>query len=194
MTDTELIAITGGIGAGKSVISGILRAIGYPVYDSDSRAKSLMDCSEEIKTAIEAQISKNAINPDRTINRQLLARIVFNDPSALGLLNTIVHKAVREDVWEFRMGCPGHIAFVETAILYQSGLDKMVSQVWEVTAPENIRIERVIKRNGISPEDVRKRIASQKHITNQPHPCVKTITNDGICPILPRVESLLNML
>ena len=86
----RLTAITGGIGAGKSVVSRILIAMGYEVYDSDSRAKRLMDSSDEIKQQIAETFGQATISADGQINRPLLSSIVFSDPGALARLNTSV--------------------------------------------------------------------------------------------------------
>ena len=192
MKDTALIAITGGIGAGKSVVSSILRNLGYPVYDTDSEAKGLMIDSDEIKGLIRQKITPDAVNPDGTINRPLLADIVFNNPVKLEALNSIVHSAVLADVERFRLSTNSEIAFVETAILYQSNLDKMVRQVWDVTAPEDVRIRRVIKRNSTTEQEVRSRMESQKFTPVNEHPDVNIIINDDSTALIPQIEALLN--
>lgn len=191
MKNTRIIAITGGIGAGKSVVSSVLRAMGYSVYDTDSEAKRIMDCSGEIKKGIAENISTDALNDDGTINRQVLASVVFSDHIKLDRLNSLVHAAVREDLEQFRTASPADIVFAETAILYQSGLDKMVDEVWDVTAPEETRIERVMKRNSISADEVRARIKSQEYVPGKYHERISRIVNDGTVPLLPRIEELL---
>lgn len=191
MTDTKLIAITGGIGAGKSIVSRCLCAMGFDVYDSDSRAKQLMDSSEVIKEELAVRISESVIRSDGSIDRKELAGIVFADPLKLEILNSIVHSYVREDVGKFRICSPKKFAFVETAILYQSRLDLMVDQVWDVVAPEELRVERVMKRSNMTAEEVRARIKSQEFIPETPHSSVFEIINDEVLPLLPRIEELL---
>lgn len=188
-----LIAITGGIGAGKSVVSRILMALGYPVYDCDSRAKLLMDSSPEIKRRIAAEISPEAIS-DNAICRPVLAEIVFNNPQKLLALNAIVHHHVREDIAAEALCTSSPILFIETAILYESHLDTMVSQVWNVTAPEPIRIERIIARNGCTSAQARSRIDSQRTPVITPHPATHTLVNDNLTPLLPQVLHLLRRL
>ena len=161
---TFLIAITGGIGSGKSVVSEVLRVMGYDIYDCDSQAKRIMDTDPEIIDSIAQYVSAEAIFPDRTIDRKTLARIVFNDAAALTKLNGIVHEAVRKHLDAWRQAPGGsHIKFVETAILYQSGLNRMVDEVWEVIAPDELRIDRVIKRNNMTRAEVERRIESQQY-------------------------------
>lgn len=191
MSSTRLIAITGGIGSGKSIISDILRAMGHKVYDCDTRAKALMDTDESIKNDLIDLISIDAVRNDRTIDRKLLSEIVFNDPDALSRLNSIVHKAVRADLRRWRDTSSDKTVWVETAILYASRLDREVNEVWEVTAPTELRVQRVMKRNSMSREQVLARISSQSTTATQLHPLTKAIVNDGVEPVLPQILSLL---
>lgn len=191
MSSTRLIAITGGIGSGKSIISDILRAMGHKVYDCDTRAKALMDTDESIKNDLIDLISIDAVRNDRTIDRKLLSEIVFNDPDALSRLNSIVHKAVRADLRRWRDTSSDKTVWVETAILYASRLDREVDEVWEVTAPTELRVPRVMKRNSMSREQVLARISSQSTTAAQLHPLTKAIVNDGVEPVLPQILSLL---
>ena len=191
MSTTRLIAITGGIGSGKSIISDILRAMGHKVYDCDTRAKALMDTDESIKNDLIDLISIDAVRNDRTIDRKLLSEIVFNDPNALSRLNSIVHKAVRADLRRWRDTSSDKTVWVETAILYASRLDREVDEVWEVTAPTELRVQRVMKRNSMSREQVLARISSQSTTAAQLHPLTKAIVNDGVEPVLPQILSLL---
>lgn len=191
MSTTRLIAITGGIGSGKSIISDILRAMGHKVYDCDTRAKALMDTDESIKNDLIDLISIDAVRNDRTIDRKLLSEIVFNNPDALSRLNSIVHKAVRADLRRWRDTSSDKTVWVETAILYASRLDREVDEVWEVTAPTELRVQRVMKRNSMSREQVLARISSQSTTAAQLHPLTKAIVNDGVEPVLPQILSLL---
>lgn len=185
-----LTAITGGIGCGKSVVSEILRILGHEVYDCDSRAKSLMDSNQHIKDRIAAEICEEAILPSGSIDRAKLAEKVFADSTRLENLNEIVHAAVRQDILEWARNRRN--AFIETAILYQSQLDRMVDHVWEVTAPVRVRIERVMRRSAMTPEQVQARINSQDSFDAQRiHPDVCIIENDGIRPLLPQILHLL---
>ena len=187
-----LTAISGGIGCGKTIVSRMVEAMGFPVYDCDSQAARIMDEDEEIKRAIAERIHPEALRPDGSIDRRRLSEIVFADYEALQRLNEIVHAAVRNDVrrWSAQQTSP--VSFVETAILYQSGLDRMVDAVWEVDAPLDLRVERVMKRNGIGRSEVLARIASQdRFVAEERHACVAIIVNDGFEPLLPQIERLL---
>lgn len=186
----RIIAITGGIGSGKSVVSHVLRVIGFSVYDCDSEARRLMDNSAEIKQRLKKEISALSVDSEGRINRKAIAEVVFADSALLKKLNEIVHGEVKNDIIR---SLESHAdddkpLFVETAILYESGLDKLADEVWEVTAPEQIRIERVIKRSGLTHSQVKARIESQI-MPSLPHH--KIIINDGVTPLLPQILSLL---
>lgn len=190
----RLIAISGGIGSGKSTISHALKTMGFVVYDCDSHAKRLTDSSPEILSRIAAEISPTALNNDGTLNRKALADIVFNDSSSLRCLNSIVHSAVLNDIrqWIECHQSSQSLLFIETAILYQSGLDKLVDEVWNVEAPKNIRITRVMQRNNLKAEDVEARINAQDSFKHaKPHPRTFTILNDNTAALLPQIKSLL---
>lgn len=191
MIQTELIAVTGGIGSGKSVVSDMLRAMGHEVYDCDSRAKTIVDGSPAIHRRLCDEIHPRAV-VGGCVDRPLLASVVFSDADALARLNAIVHGAVVADViqWRDSLGCP--VAFVETAILYQCDLWKPVSSVWEVTAPTELRVARVMRRNAMSRDAVMARMASQPE-TPRRLP-TEIIVNDGVVPVLPRVNGLLECL
>lgn len=188
------IAITGGIGAGKSVVCRMLRAMGYSVYDCDTRARQIMDAAPEIKNHIRRHIHPDAVDNLGRIDRRLLAEIVFNDEDRRLALNAAVHQAVRLD---FRQWCAAHeaesVVFVECAILCESHMDTLVNNIWLVTAPDQQRIERICLRNGITPEEAQSRIAAQAGeaaLVAALAPVL--IANDGTTPILPRIEHLLH--
>ncbi|MCM1021973.1 MAG: dephospho-CoA kinase [Muribaculum sp.] len=191
---TELTVIAGGIGSGKSVVSRILTCMGYPVYDCDSRAKMIMDSSDEIRRRLADEISPETIGYDGKINRELLSKMVFSDKSVLNQLNAIVHKAVRDDIDRWRLSLPDNTdrAWVECAIIYESGIDKIVNCVWDVTAPEELRIRRVMSRNAMSSVDVRKRISAQNIAVVNPHNNIREIINDGVLPLLPQILRLIS--
>lgn len=186
----KLIGITGGIGSGKSVVCRIVKNMGYPVYDCDRKAKELMDGSDEIKQQIAKEICREAIK-DGKIDRPQLSAVVFSDQEKLAALNRVVHGAVKADIrrWAEEHGCEAKL-FVETAILYQCGLDKEMDEVWEVEAPESLRVSRAQLRDNATTEQIQRRIAAQQYCGER-HPRSFTIVNDGLRPLLPQVEQLL---
>lgn len=187
-----LIAITGGIGSGKSVVSRILRILGYEVFDCDTEAKALMDADCAIHKRLNDEIDREIVR-DGVIDRRRLADIVFADAEKLTVLNSIVHGAVRRRIEEWKSDSQSSLVFVETALLFQSGLNEDVDYELRVTAPEDIRIRRVMARNSLSAEAVRARIESQRFTPSLDAviPPVITICNDGITPVLPQTEEIL---
>lgn len=188
----KIIAVTGGIGAGKSIVCDMLRALGHDVYDCDSHAKGIMDGSDIIKHVIADEICAAAV-VDGVIDRKVLAEVVFSDKAMLDRLNRAVHSAVRDDIVSWAEGRP--VAFVETAILYQSGLDRIVDEVWNVVAPQQLRINRVMMRNGFERDQVVRRVEAQDgFVPDCVHPRVFDLVNDDVQPLLPQLEARLNVL
>lgn len=190
----NLTAITGGIGAGKSVVARIVAALGYDVYDCDSRARALM-AGEEITRELAETFGPGIFTPAGELIRPRLAEIVFNDSAALDRLNAITHSAVRADLDEWAAArADASQIFVETAILYQSGIDRMVARVWEVTAPTDLRLERVMARSALTRDQALARIGAQDaFVPLRPHPAVTVLLNDGVTPLLPAIRHILNL-
>ncbi len=191
MEEKRLIAITGGIGSGKSVVSTILHIMGYPVYDCDSRAKKLMCTNINIKNDLISSFGEDCISLEGKINTQYISSIVFKDKTALLKINSIVHPRVKEDILLEYSKTKGGM-FVETAILLQSNLLDIIDEVWLVDAPENVRIKRVMDRNSVTVEDVKKRINAQ---CGQDYSVIKnlrTIINDGDYALLPQISCLIS--
>ena len=187
----KLIAICGGIGSGKSVISQILSLLGYEVYDCDSRAKLLMDNSEEIKTELFDYFGNEVLDSDRNINRRYLSKRIFGDIEALNRVNSIVHPRVVTEIVSLAKNSRNDCFFFETALPQESGLDRISDEVWLVTAPIEERIARVQRRNGMSRDQVMRRINSQDY-SNIQNDNVKIIVNDGRESIINQTCNLIN--
>lgn len=186
---THIVAITGGIGSGKSVVSRILRCMGYPVYDCDSEARRLMDGSPEILCRIADEITPDAIGADGRLRRDVLSAMVFSDGRKLQSLNAIVHGAVRKHLMATIATYGTTLFFFETAILYESGFDSIADEVWEVTAPRCERVIRVKSRSGLSADEIGRRMASQKNLSYPHH---RIIHNSSTDAILPQILALIN--
>jgi len=155
-----IIGLTGGIGSGKSTIASFFKELGVPVYIADDRAKQLMEDDESIKKRIIEEFGEKAYDESKP-NRYYIAQIVFNNPSKLAVLNGIIHPAVRADFdsWYKRQDAPYVIK--EVAILFESGGDQLCDATISVTAPEEIRIDRVVNRDQTTREAVKDRIKNQ---------------------------------
>ncbi len=191
----KLIAITGGIGSGKSVVARMVQVMGYQVYDCDSRAKALMTEDDNVRHQLVDAFGPETFLEDGSLNRQHLSAAAFGNDESLSRLNGIVHPATASDMllWGRNQADSGAtVAFVETALLRTAGLDRLVDEVWHVTAPASVRIPRVMARSGLTAQQVQDRMASQA-IEESPAPGEHIIINDGIAAVLPQVINLLSI-
>ncbi len=186
-----IIGITGGIGSGKSTLSERLREIGYLVYDSDMEARRLQNEHPEIQDQLIELFGEDIYN-DQGLNRPALAKLVFGKPELLAKLNGIVHPVVNTD---FKSWIQRHSAeqllFMESAILFESGFNRMVDKVIVMTASEDIRIARVMKRDKVTEEQVKARMqhqmADDKKIANANF----VIHSDDHLPLVIKMKKIL---
>lgn len=189
----KLIAISGGIGSGKSVVAQMVRVMGYEVYDCDSRAKALMTTDATVRDQLVQSFGAETFFADGSLNRQHLSQTAFADEQALSRLNAIVHPATARDMlrWAREQEARGAvIAFCETALLRTAGLDRVVDCVWHVSAPPDVRITRVMFRSGLTAEQVKERMDAQS-LEEAVNPGEQVIVNDNIAALLPQVVKLL---
>ena len=144
------IGITGGIGSGKTTVCAIFSTLGIPIYNSDERAKKIMVENQSVVNKLKAQFGSTIYFEDGSINRVLLSQIVFNDKEQLTKLNEIVHPAVFEDMIKWYAENQNYkYVLQEAAIMYESGSYKMLDKTILVYADQEIRIERVMKRDKV---------------------------------------------
>lgn len=187
-----IIGITGGIGAGKSVVSRILRLKGFEVYDCDSRASEIMHSSSEILIWLKENIGEEAVDHTGSINRKAVGEVIFSDFEKRESLNRIVHTAVYDDVKCCSGRCGGELFFVESAILATSHLDELCDRIWLVEAPVETRIMRVEKRSGLDRKNIEDRIKTQQHEFDELDKTkTSVIINDGSISLLEQIESLI---
>ncbi len=142
-----LVGVTGGIGAGKSLICNIFRILGVPVFDADLQAKRLMREDLSLVGDIKSTFGENAYLPDGSVNRTYLSEKVFQNPVELQKLNQMVHPAVKKDFERWSQGWDSPFVIKEAALLVESGSYKDLDILIVVTAPEKCRIERVLLRD-----------------------------------------------
>ncbi|RED26719.1 dephospho-CoA kinase [Flavobacterium cutihirudinis] len=157
---TKIIGLTGGIGSGKTTIAGYFKEMGVPVYIADDGARNVMQSDHVIKEL--KQVFGEKLFENNILNRAKLAEIVFNDSDKLAKLNAIVHPAVKQD-FEFWLKQHNKSPYViyEAAILFESGRYNDCDYIITVTAPEEVRIERVLKRDNTTREQVLSRMQMQ---------------------------------
>ena len=156
----KIVGLAGGIGSGKSKAAAYFSELGIPCYIADDRAKELMTSSMTIQQAIINEFgAESYINGN--LNRPYLASIVFKDTVLLAILNTIVHPAVAIDFRSWLLEQNSIYVIKEAAILFENGGAKLCDQVILVTAPKEIRVQRVIDRDKCTKEDVLERMSKQ---------------------------------
>lgn len=182
------VAITGGIGSGKSYVCALLAKRGIDVYDCDAAAKRLIRTMPEIKEALTNLIGANTYTPDGKLNKAAVAQFLLTSETNAKAIDAIVHPAVARDFTQSGM------EWMECAILYESGFDKLVEHVVAVTAPEEVRMARVAARDNISIEKAREWMARQ-----WPQEAVRQradfeIINDGKENVERQIDDIINKL
>lgn len=154
------VGITGGIGSGKSTVCRLFAERGVAVYDTDAAAKRLMAEDEALKRGIVARFGAESYR-DGVLNRPYLAECVFGDDKEREALNGLVHPAVIADFERWAEEQQGEYVVLESAILFEAGLDKHLDRVVAVLAPEALRVERAMKRDGATRAQILSRMAAQ---------------------------------
>lgn len=188
-----VIGISGGIGSGKSIVSRILRLKGHKVYDCDTEAKRIMASSSAIKQRIRDEISEEVTDGESLPDRLKLAEIVFSDEAKRRNLNAIVHTAVVEDVKTERRKWP--VLWVESAILAESGLVEICDSIWRVEAPQGLRIENILRRDGYDVHQAQRRLKAQEKedsLINEYIDRMAIIYNDFSSSLLRQIDNLLD--
>lgn len=154
------VGITGGIGSGKSTVCDMLSGYGIAVYVADDRAKELMTESEQLRSALVAAFGEATYDGGK-LNRAYLAESVFSNTEALARLNAIVHPAVMSDFDRWAEEQEGEYVVLESAILFEAGLDDRVDTTVAVMAPKDIRLQRAMQRDGATREQIERRMDNQ---------------------------------
>tara|TARA_R110001592_G_scaffold8084_15_gene44375 strand:+ start:2299 stop:2883 length:585 start_codon:yes stop_codon:yes gene_type:complete len=155
-----VVGLTGGIGSGKSTIAEMFRELGVPVYNSDERAKLLMNTSKKIKKQLVELLGKKAFLDDK-LNKAFIAKKVFNDADLLKQLNHIVHPVVRKDFIKWMKKQKAAYVIQETALLFENNTQDLYDIVILITAPKELRIERVLSRDETSKDQIMARMNNQ---------------------------------
>lgn len=161
------LAITGGIGSGKShVARQMTELLGIPVYDSDSNAKRLNEESPEIRRGLIEMVGTEVYDVQGRLNRQKLATFLFASEENVRRINALIHPVVKEDFLRWAAEQTAPVVAIETALLAESGIDKIVDKIIRVDAPLETRISRAMQRDGVAREKVLERMAHQQEYPN----------------------------
>jgi len=181
------IGLTGGIGSGKSFVAEIFRNLGVPVFSSDEAGKQVQNEDADVQFAIRNLLG-DVFQPDGTLDRKKVASMVFNDTAKLEQLNQIVHPAVRA---KFSAFCEEHsdkpYVINEAAIIFEFGINKQLNGTILVTAPDHIRVHRVMQRDHVTEEEVKARMLRQWSDMKKAPMAQWIIRNDGQLPLLKQV-------
>lgn len=185
------VGLTGGIGSGKSTVAKIFQEMGVPVFISDEEAKQIQDSSAAVKAAIIALLGNEIYTAEGKLDRAQTAAAVFSDKEKLKQLNAIVHPAVAE---AFRLFCEKYkdapYVIKEAAILFETGLNKQLDKMITVTAPDELRIKRVMERDGADEDAIRKRFSNQMPQEEKAGLSDFVIVNDEKELLLPQVVKI----
>ncbi len=158
----KLIGLTGGIGSGKSLVSSVFYKLGIPIYNADYEAKKLSNSDCIIKNELTKLFGKSIYTNKNEINKKLLSSIIFNDKDALNKVNSIIHPIVRQHFINWTNNYKNKKYIIkEAAIMFESGAYKDMDSIITISAPIDIRIKRVIKRDNVERKQVENRIKNQ---------------------------------
>lgn len=188
------IGITGGIGSGKSVVATLLRLYGVPVYIADEESKRLTNSSPVIRRALVDLVGEAVYDADGKLDKPRLANFIFGQPEHLARVNAIIHPEVNRDFLDWSERQEKAFCAIESAILFESGFDRIVDVKLMVLAPLEIRLERAIARDHASREALERRIKSQMADEEKALRSDYVIHNDDRQALIPQVENFIGWL
>lgn len=188
------IGITGGIGSGKSVVATLLRLYGIPVYIADEESKRLTNSSPVIRRALVDLVGEAVYDADGKLDKPRLANFIFGQPEHLACVNAIIHPEVNRDFLDWSERQEKAFCAIESAILFESGFDRIVDVKLMVLAPLEIRLERAIARDHASREALERRIKSQMADEEKASRSDYVIHNDDRQALIPQVENFIGWL
>ena len=189
-----IIGLTGGIGAGKSVVAKILESMGFAIFYSDFEAKELVNNDPVIRRELSELVNEDLYHTGE-LDRKRLAALIFSSPELRAQVNNIIHPRVRA---HFKAYCDAQpkeqLIFNEAAILFETGAYKNFDKNVLVTAPDELRIERVMKRDKVSEQEILNRINAQWSDAQKQQLADHVIVNDEKMPLIDQVERLVDQL
>lgn len=189
------IAVTGGIGSGKSYVSALLEKRGIPIYNADNESKRLTVSDEVIRNGLVATLGQEVYHADGSLNKPFLASYLFASPEHTRQINAIIHPRVKADFRRWvkeQTDC--EVVGLESAILFESGFDDVVDKVVAVYAPESLRLERAMKRDGATEAQIRARMKAQMDEDEKRNKAHYVVMNDGSIPLEEQLDRLINQI
>lgn len=185
------IGLTGGIGSGKSTVSNIFKVLGIPVFDADTNAKQLMETDIDLQQSIRTLFGNEAYTNGK-LNRKFIADIVFKDPFRLEQLNALVHPAAIRAGENWALKQTTDYVIKEAALFFESGSAEGMDYIIGVYAPQHIRINRVMKRDGVTRDEVLNRMKRQIQEEVKMRLCDFVVVNDDQRLLIPQIIHLHN--
>lgn len=191
---TKIIGLTGGIGSGKTTVALYFKEKGIPVYIADEEAKKIMNSHEVVKDICNV-FGTEIIDKNGLVNRKKLANIVFNNANELNKLNAIIHPKVKEHFQEWlKSHCDQDFIIKESAILFETKGNLECHKVILVTAPVEIRINRVLKRDNVTKDEILARIKNQIAEEDKRKMADYIVENIELKDTYKRIDELLKLL
>ena len=187
------IGVTGGIGCGKTFVCNLLRDRGIPVYSCDDEAKRLMQESPSIRAQLSSLIGKDAYI-DGSLNKTIIAQFLFASPGNGKKINSIVHPAVKQDFKEWAERQQEAIVAQECALLFEAGFQDSVDTVIAIQAPVEVRIERAMKRDNATRQQIEARMQQQLDDEEKIRRADYSIVNDGKADIKKQIDNILKLI
>jgi dephospho-CoA kinase len=187
------VGVTGGIGSGKSYVCSIIEHLGFPVFYSDKVAKDVLISDEVIKSKL-IDIFGSSIYQNNQLDKVQFSQLVFSDRVLLKKVNAIIHPRVRELFHTWSLQQNSSILFNEAAILFETDSYKSFDATILVTSPLDIRIQRIIHRDGLSESDIMKRMDNQWNDDDKKPLATYCIVNDDKTGLLTQIEEIITNL
>lgn len=189
------VGITGGMGSGKSTVCNILKNLGVPVFNSDNVGRKLLNNDDQLKSEIKKNFDSDMYTSTGSIDRERMAKLVFNNPDELKKLTKLVHPRVNA---EYEIWCKKNekrpYVVKEAAILFETGQHKELDKIVTVFCPKDERIRRILKRDDTTQESIEKRMLHQYSDAERNALADFIIMNDGKEDLLPQVMELHELL
>lgn len=191
----KIIGLTGGIGSGKTTVAKFIEELGFPVYYSDERAKDIVNDDDLLKERIIQLLGENAYDENGIYNRKYVAELVFNNSDLLQELNGMIHPAVKYDFEKWIQDQDGELLFKETALLFELRLNQHCYKSILITADDNLRLKRVMQRDGKTYREVEKIMDKQMGEKEKMRKADFVIfNNDGIQELMLQTETIIQKL
>ena len=192
----KIIGLTGGIGSGKTTVTDFLKKKGYQVIDADVIAREIVETGSEVLSKLVSHFGESILQPDGSLNRQKLADLAFENTAQKDVLDRITHGAIIEtissQIKSIQLQQKPSLAFVDAALLIETGLYKNMDEVWLITAQEDLRIQRVMDRDHLDADRVQQRILAQMSDEQKAHYSSRVINNSGtILELYDTIEKIL---